>query len=136
MSHDSSSDQPILSRRHFVQGLALGGVVAGTGLWRNAAAQVRQASFAVPELRGPDQHLHIGQLPVNFTGKPRSAITVNQSLPAPVLRWREGETVNLHVHNALRDVSSIHWHGLLLPANMDGVPGLSFDGIAPGAAHH
>ena len=136
MPHDADSAPPALSRRRFVQGLALGGVIAGTGLWRGAAAQARQASFPVPELRGPRQHLHIGQLPVNFTGKPRTAITVNQSLPAPVLRWREGETVDLHVHNALRDVSSIHWHGLLLPANMDGVPGLSFDGIAPGGSHH
>src|SRR5690606_11973409 len=59
--------------------------------------------------------------------------TVNGSLPGPILRFREGDTVTLRVTNRLRDApSSIHWHGLLLPANMDGVPGLSFDGIAPG----
>ena len=138
MSDDTLHDaRSVVSRRRFVQGLGFAGLVAGTGLWRLPAAQARQVSFPVPELRGATQHLHIGQLPVNFTGKARTAITVNQSLPAPVLRWREGETVNLHVHNALRDdVSSIHWHGLLLPANMDGVPGLSFDGIAPGQAYH
>ncbi|MGN0863035.1 MAG: copper resistance system multicopper oxidase [Stenotrophomonas koreensis] len=138
MSDDTLHDaRSVVSRRRFVQGLGFAGLVAGTGLWRLPAAQARQVSFPVPELRGATQHLHIGELPVNFTGKARTAITVNQSLPAPVLRWREGETVNLHVHNALRDdVSSIHWHGLLLPANMDGVPGLSFDGIAPGQAYH
>ena len=138
MSDDTLHDaRSVVSRRRFVQGLGFAGLVAGTGLWRLPAAQARQVSFPVPELRGATQHLHIGELPVNFTGKARTAITVNQSLPAPVLRWREGETVNLHVHNALRDdMTSIHWHGLLLPANMDGVPGLSFDGIAPGQAYH
>jgi CopA family copper-resistance protein len=72
---------------------------------------------------------------MNFTGRTRPAITVNGSLPAPLLRWREGTTVNLRVSNALPagsihgHATSIHWHGILLPANMDGVPGLSFNGI-------
>ena len=138
MSDDTLHDaRSVVSRRRFVQGLGFAGLVAGTGLWRPLAAQAKQASFPVPELRGNNLQLGIGQLQVNFTGKPRSAITVNQSLPAPTLRWREGDTVNIHVHNALRDdMSSIHWHGILLPANMDGVPGLSFDGIAPGQAYH
>ena len=138
MSDDTPRDaRSVVSRRRFVQGLALGGVVAGTGLWRLPAAQAKQASFAVPELRGNNLQLTIGQMPVNFTGSARNAITVNNSLPAPVLRWREGDTVNIHVHNALRDdMTSIHWHGILLPANMDGVPGLSFDGIAPCQAYH
>ncbi|SOO29478.1 Copper resistance protein A precursor [Xanthomonas phaseoli pv. phaseoli] len=88
-------------------------------------------------LRGSSQSLQIGRLPVNFTGRPRSAITVNQSLPAPTLRWREGDTVSVRVRNALTDQpTSVHWHGLLLPANMDGVPGMSFDGIAPGQEYH
>ncbi len=70
---------------------------------------------------------------MNITGRPRPAVTVNGSLPAPVLRWREGDTVTLRVSNQLADApSSIHWHGIVLPSNMDGVPGLSFDGIAPG----
>ncbi|WP_017158465.1 copper resistance system multicopper oxidase, partial [Xanthomonas phaseoli] len=90
-----------------------------------------------PVLRGSSQSLQIGRLPVNFTGRPRSAITVNQSLPAPTLRWREGDTVSVRVRNALTDQpTSVHWHGLLLPANMDGVPGMSFDGIAPGQEYH
>ncbi|WP_251282226.1 multicopper oxidase domain-containing protein, partial [Enterobacter hormaechei] len=72
-----------------------------------------------------------------FTGRTRPAITVNGSLPAPILRWREGQTVDLFVRNTLeRHPTSIHWHGILLPANMDGVPGLSFNGIGPGETYH
>ncbi|KII97501.1 copper resistance system multicopper oxidase [Xanthomonas citri pv. fuscans] len=131
-SHGSTASG--LSRRRFVQGLALGGIAA-SGLWRNDARAAAQAN--TPVLRGSSQSLQIGRLPVNFTGRPRSAITVNQSLPAPTLRWREGDTVSVRVRNALTDQStSVHWHGLLLPANMDGVPGMSFDGIAPGQEYH
>lgn len=132
-SHGSTASG--LSRRRFVQGLALGGVAAASGLWRYDARAAAQAT--TPVLRGSSQSLQIGRLPVNFTGHTRSAITVNQSLPAPTLRWREGDTVGVRVRNALTDQpTSVHWHGLLLPANMDGVPGMSFDGIAPGQEYH
>ncbi|WP_416203843.1 copper resistance system multicopper oxidase [Xanthomonas euvesicatoria] len=132
-SHGSTASG--LSRRRFVQGLALGGVAAASGLWRYDARAAAQAT--TPVLRGSSQSLQIGRLPVNFTGHTRSAITVNQSLPAPTLRWREGDTVGVRVRNALADqATSVHWHGLLLPANMDGVPGMSFDGIAPGQEYH
>ncbi|AZR25545.1 copper resistance system multicopper oxidase [Xanthomonas vasicola pv. arecae] len=124
-----------LSRRRFVQGLALGGIAAAGGLCRRDARAATPAS--TPVLRGGSQSLQIGRMPVNFTGRTRSAITVNQSLPAPTLRWREGDTVSVRVRNALTDQpTSVHWHGLLLPANMDGVPGMSFDGIAPGQEYH
>jgi hypothetical protein len=63
---------------------------------------------------------------VNFTGAARMATTVNGLLPGPTLRWREGTTVTLRVTNRLRVPTSIHWHGIILPADMDGVPGLSF----------
>lgn len=121
-------------RRRFVQGLAAGGIVAGFGTLPYVSAAAA-APPAVPVLTGTDFHLRIGELPVDFTGKRRTAITVNGSLPAPVLRWREGDTVTLRVDNALPpgslfgDTTSIHWHGILLPSNMDGVPGMSFDGI-------
>jgi len=117
---------PRAGRRRFLQGLALGAAAIGLG-WRAARAA------APPEvLRGNDFDLRIGAVPVNFTGRERTAITVNGSLPAPVLHWREGDTVTLRVTNTLDEPTSIHWHGLLLPADMDGVPGLSFPGIAPG----
>ncbi len=137
MNNDFLSDpRSVLSRRRFVQGLALGGVVAGSGLWRasDAFAAVPRA-MATSELRGTDLSLAIGRSTVDFTGRARSAVTVNGSLPAPILRWREGDTVSIRVANTLADeMTSIHWHGILLPSNMDGVPGLSFDGIAPGEA--
>lgn len=121
---------PPLARRRFVQGLAAGGALAALGGWRAALAQSHPAPTA--ELRGAEFHLEIGETPVNFTGAARVATTVNGQLPAPLLRWREGDTVTLHVTNRLREQTSIHWHGILLPSNMDGVPGLSFDGIDPG----
>lgn len=122
-------------RRRFVTGLALGGLAAGSGLWRSAQAAPSVAGL--PQvLRGTEFDLSIGASHANFTGKLRPAITVNGTLPAPILRWREGDTVTLRVANRLaRGSSSIHWHGLILPANMDGVPGLSYDGIAPGETY-
>ena len=138
MSSPSSGDTPGaasgLSRRNFVQGLALGSVAAGTGLWRAPAHAQHAATPAVPTLTGKQFDLSIGASRVNFTGRPRPAITVNGSLPAPILRWREGDTVSLRVHNRLPGEiqTSVHWHGILLPANMDGVPGMSFNGIYPG----
>jgi len=82
-------------------------------------------------LTGNDFDLFIGEVPVNITGAARTAMTINGSLPGPILRWREGDTVTLRVRNRLQEDTSIHWHGIILPANMDGVPGLSFHGIAP-----
>ncbi|QBG90880.1 copper resistance system multicopper oxidase [Xanthomonas oryzae] len=139
MSFDSpcsdASSSNGLSRRRFTQGLALGGIAVAGGLWRRDARAATPAS--PPVLRGSSQSLQIGRMPVDFTGRTRPAITVNQRLPAPILRWREGDTVSVRVRNALTDQpTSVHWHGLLLPANMDGVPGMSFDGIAPGQEYH
>ena len=121
------------SRRRFVTGLAAASLAGGAGLWRLPAFAADAAATGPVELRGTDFDLSIGRAPVNFTGRTRPATTVNGSLPGPLLRWREGDTVTLRVANRLRDEpASIHWHGILLPANMDGVPGLSFDGIHPG----
>ena len=120
-----------LPRRRFVQGLALGGVAAGLGLWRgDALAQLAAAPRT--ELSGTHFELEIGELPVDFTGRRRIATVVNGQLPAPLLRWRQGDTVTLRVRNRLAVTSSVHWHGIVLPADMDGVPGISFDGIPPG----
>jgi CopA family copper-resistance protein len=125
------------SRRTFVKGLAVGGVVAGLGLWRGSAwAQTTEATRQGASLSGNDFDLRIGESLVNFTGAPKIAHTVNGALPAPTLRWKEGDTVTLRVTNALRShPASIHWHGIVLPANMDGVPGLSFHGISPGQTY-
>jgi len=92
----------------------------------------KNATHQTRSLNGRIFNLSIGYAGVNFTGKNKYATTVNQTLPGPVLRWKEGETVTLNVTNHLPQSSSIHWHGIILPSNMDGVPGLSFKGIAPG----
>ena len=106
--------------------MAVSAVALASG-WRPAHAFQAGAT-----LHGTEFDLRIGSLPVNITGRVRQAIAINGSLPAPVLRFREGDTVTLRVTNSLDEPTSIHWHGLLVPPDMDGVPGLSFDGIAPG----
>ncbi|MEE5116709.1 copper resistance system multicopper oxidase [Pseudomonas alliivorans] len=121
---------PGTSRRTFVKGLTAGGLLSGLGLWRSPVWAAPRPGELL-ELSGTEFDLFIGETPVNLTGSPRTAMTVNGGLPGPLLRWREGDTVTLRVKNRLKDITSIHWHGIILPANMDGVPGLSFDGIAP-----
>ncbi|MGB3463501.1 MAG: copper resistance system multicopper oxidase [Rhodanobacter lindaniclasticus] len=121
-----------LSRRRFVQGLALGGAAAGLGLLRPANAWALTSPGQPTVLSGTDFALDIIERTVNFTGAARPATTVNGGVPGPLLRMREGTTVSLRVSNRLRVPTSIHWHGIILPFRMDGVPGLSFDGIAPG----
>jgi len=80
-----------------------------------------------------EYHLTIGEKAVNFTGKPGRAMAVNSSIPAPTLIFREGDLARIHVTNALKADSSIHWHGLLLPNRMDGVPFVTYPPIKPGA---
>ena len=92
--------------------------------------------------RAPQQVLRVGgdrvgdividRTWIDFGGKLGHAVTMNGSVPGPILRFREGETVTLRVTNRLDTTASIHWHGILIPTDMDGVPGLSFPGIAPG----
>ena len=133
MSVFSSRPTPAVSRRQFVSGLAAGGVVAGLGCQPALGALAAPPVANYPQtLTGPIFQLNIGELPVNFTGHSRLATVVNGALPAPVLRFREGDTVKLSVFNRLKTLSAIHWHGLLVPADMDGVPGMSFPGIVPG----
>ncbi|MSP00945.1 MAG: copper resistance system multicopper oxidase [Acetobacteraceae bacterium] len=115
----------VVSRRRFIQGIATAGSFAVSPLHRALAA-------GGPLLTGRDFALEIGPVPVNITGRPMTAIGVNGQVPAPILRWREGDTVTLAVTNRLSEPSSIHWHGIRTPTHMDGVPGFSFAGIAPG----
>jgi len=127
-------------RRRLVQGIGVGLAAGVCGLAPRFGQADPGAEFtasavasATPrELRGTQFDLTIAETPVNFTGHPRLATTINGALPAPTLRWREGDTVTLRVYNRLAEESSIHWHGILLPYQMDGVPGISFPGIPPG----
>ncbi|MEZ5489282.1 MAG: copper resistance system multicopper oxidase [Gammaproteobacteria bacterium] len=132
MSRSIPPSVPLQSvgRRRFVSALATGSAMLGAGPALTAASSILPSS--APELSGTEFNLIVAQTPVNFNGKPRTATTINGSIPAPTLRWREGDTVTIHVTNHLRERTSIHWHGLILPFNMDGVPGISFKGIDPG----
>ena len=124
-----------LSRRRFVTGLASTTALGLLGSAQTSKAATPQARFlqSQPELSGSSFKLDIAYKAVNFTGKTRQAFAVNGSVPSPILRWKEGDRVTLDVTNHLAHDSSIHWHGIILPTNMDGVPGLSFAGIKPGA---
>ena len=80
--------------------------------------------------------LHIRREDMNVAGRIARPITINGSMPGPLIRLKEGQRAKLHVSNALDESTSIHWHGIILPENMDGVPGVSFSGIKPGEAYH
>ncbi len=99
--------------------------------WARSVATVSGARAAT--LSGTDFDLHVARTSVRIDGTQGHAITMNGTVPAPLLRWREGDTVTLRVHNQLDEDTSIHWHGLLLPPHMDGVPGVSFPGIRAGS---
>lgn len=128
------------SRRRFVLGLAAGGALLGlgvSGLARaNSAASsaVKDALYYPKELSGTNFDLTYAYTKVNFTGKERTATAINGGVPAPTLRWKEGDTVTLNVTNNMADDTSIHWHGLILPSGQDGVPNIAdgFKGIKPG----
>ena len=100
------------------------------GKFNQADAEVIDHSPSV--LTGNHFDLTIEPHHANFTGRRTKAIKINGALPGPTLKWREGETVTVAVTNHLPAMTSIHWHGVRVPAAMDGVPGLSFAGIAPG----
>jgi CopA family copper-resistance protein len=148
------------SRRRFVQGLAGGALVLASGrqLGWSAARGAGPGASSAPAtasagiirsgadagvladkdgrvLTGTDFQLEVGAREVNFTGASRPATVVNGQLPAPLLYWRQGDTVTIRVSNRLPAATSIHWHGMILPANMDGVPGISFSGIGAGQTH-
>ncbi len=123
-----------ISRRRFVTGLASTTALSmiSAGGFARSATQPARVYQPQPTLSGSKFKLDIGYKPVNFTGKAKQAFSVNGSIPSPILRWKEGDRVTLDVTNHLAHDSSIHWHGMILPTNMDGVPGLSFAGIKPG----
>ena len=99
--------------------------VHARGSWINAVAPTTQLSGDVIDLTIAETPFHVGE-------RVTTAITINGTVPGPLLRLREGQDITLNVTNRLPETSSIHWHGILLPPGMDGVPGVSFPGIPPG----
>ncbi len=123
----------LLSRRNLLRGATLGGGSLALAPWFPAWAQPVSAGIvqALPSVSGEDIRLRIAHQMMTIDGRESHAIGINGTIPGPLIRLREGQNVRLHVENALDEDSSIHWHGLILPFHMDGVPGVSFPGIKP-----
>lgn len=115
-------------KRRTLQTLAgLGALATLPRAW----AQVRAVELRdTPVSRSYD--LSVAETTLNVTGKPAQGITINGTMPGPVLRFREGDEVVIRVTNKLREITGIHWHGLLVPNDQDGVPGVTYPGILPG----
>ena len=132
------ADHPIFDRRAFIgAGAAL---AASVGLQPAWAARVSHGRIAARKeggtLTGEDIRLVVANSQFTVDGRTGHAITVNGSVPAPLIRLKEGQNVRLTVENRLDEDTSIHWHGLLVPFQMDGVPGVSFPGIPPRSSFH
>jgi CopA family copper-resistance protein len=123
----------MFNRRSFL-GAAFGSsaAIGSASLLPAWARSAVHGNTGITTLTGNNFDLDIGEFAVNIGGRMGHAVGVNGTLPAPLIRFREGEEVTLNVTNRLKTDTSIHWHGLLVPFYMDGVPGVSFPGIKPG----
>ncbi|KCZ45253.1 MULTISPECIES: copper resistance system multicopper oxidase [unclassified Hyphomonas] len=124
----------MFNRRHFLQGSALMGLssmlpAALLPAWARSASD---GNTGLPRETATEFNLSVGRFPVRIDGRAGEAVGVNGTLPAPLIRFREGDEITLNVTNTLDVDTSIHWHGLLVPFQMDGVPGVTFPGIRPG----
>jgi CopA family copper-resistance protein len=122
-----------LDRRQLLRGAALAGGGIGLSAWLPAWAQPVSAGIVstLPTVAGDEIQLRIARQRMIIDGRASQAIGINGTVPAPLIRLREGRNVRLRVVNDLDEDSSLHWHGLLVPSQFDGVPGVSFPGIAP-----
>jgi len=123
-----------MNRRSFVQGAAALGTGMALGM-RSRSAFALTSPGEPTVLRGNRFDLSLDRTSVNKTGTPSWANAINGGVPGPVLRWREGDVVTLKVTNNLPEMTGVHWHGIILPNDMDGVPGLEFSGIQPGETY-
>ncbi|WP_333587073.1 copper resistance system multicopper oxidase [Phenylobacterium sp.] len=118
-------------RRTLLSAGAALGLAALRPAWAGAASLAEGQA-----LTGEQIDLRVGHSPFRLGSRTGHAVTVNGTMPAPLIRLKEGQQVRLSVTNDLAEDTSIHWHGLLVPFQMDGVPGISFPGIAPGETFH
>ncbi|MEF8940467.1 MAG: multicopper oxidase domain-containing protein, partial [Salinivenus sp.] len=137
----TGGDPNAVSRRNFLR--SAGAVTAMVGLqtllpgWAHAGvgAQTGGLTALEPTRRAGNRveyDITIGRTPFEVAGRRATAITMNGTVPGPLIRLQEGEEVVLRYHNELDEETSIHWHGLLLPNQFDGVPGVNYPGVAPG----
>ncbi len=122
------------SRRSLLGGMSVGAALASTPSWARGGniAQDQPIRVGFDELRGDVIDLSVGSGRRIVEGRRSMGVAVNGTVPGPLVRLREGQNVRLNVTNQLKVDTSIHWHGLLVPFQFDGVPGISFPGIAPG----
>jgi CopA family copper-resistance protein len=125
-----------MDRREVLRAMTLAGGGLAAARWLPAWAQPVSAGIAapLPELAGEEIALRIAGQSVTVDGLTARAVGINGTVPAPLLRLREGQRLRLAVDNALDEETSLHWHGLLVPTQMDGVPGVSFPGIGARSA--
>lgn len=121
-------------RRQLLRGVSAigGGAALSTLLPGWALSATQGAAPTLPTLTGPNVDLRIGHSELKVDGRVGHVVTINGTVPGPLLRFKEGQMVRLSVTNDLHEDTSIHWHGLLVPFQMDGVPGVTFPGIKPG----
>jgi CopA family copper-resistance protein len=121
-------------RRQVLNGASAlgGGMVFSAALPAWAQTATPGLKPLLPTLSGPNIDLRIGHSSLNVDGRAGHVVTINGTVPGPLLRFKEGQNVRLSVTNDLDEDTSIHWHGILVPFQMDGVPGVSFPGIKPG----
>ena len=125
----------LISRRQILRGAGAFGLLAA--MERLVPSYLRTSPLAasaqpLPSLSGDRIDLTIAETPFRVGERAGTAMTINGTLPGPLIRLREGQEVTFNVTNRLKETSSIHWHGVLVPPDMDGVPGVSFAGIKPG----
>ena len=125
----------LMKRRELLRGALLGGGgLALSGLMPAWAQPVsRGIATPLPTVAGTDIRLRVAHQMLRLDGREMHGVGINGTVPGPLIRLKEGTTVQLHVENGLDEETSIHWHGLLVPFQYDGVPGVSFPGIRPGA---
>ena len=127
----------VISRRLLLKQAGTFGLLAALQRYVSACSSAHPVSTSPNSLQasvlsGAVIDLVISERAFSVGGRTGAAITINGTIPGPLIRLKEGQEVTLRVTNQLKAVSSIHWHGILLPSQMDGVPGVSFDGIDPG----
>ncbi|HKR88002.1 MAG TPA: copper resistance system multicopper oxidase [Phenylobacterium sp.] len=121
-----------INRRRILRSAALlGGGLAASAIVPAWAQTVTPGVAAMPTLSGEDLKLSISRRRWTVDGRAGGAVLINGALPGPLLRLKEGQRVRIAVENRMDEETSIHWHGVLTPAHMDGAPGVSFPGIAP-----
>lgn len=123
----------MISRRDFIAtGFGGGALLGASSLLPAWALPASRGNTGLQSMTGNRFDLTVDRFPVEIGGRRGRAVGVNGTLPAPLIRFKEGDDITLNVTNKLNEDTSIHWHGLLVPFHMDGVPGVTFPGIKPG----